>query len=235
MDDPFNLGAREALVWGASGGIGAATTRLLAARGARVAGVDLRAPEFAWLAAAHAADIAERGEVERVVAAHPGASICVVAAAICPWDDWRDDGWDAVAERVAAVNLGGAVHVARAFLDPTRSLRDGRLVLVTSLAGRMGGIGAGAHYAASKGGLHALAKWLARRAAPSGTTVNAVAPANVDTPMMAGRSIDVAAVPLGRAATPEYVAGPIAFLCSPAAAYVTGTVLDVNGGAWMAP
>jgi len=77
-------------------------------------------------------------------------------------------------------------------------------------------------------------KWLTRKAAPSGVIVNGVAPASVRTPMMAGWPVDLARVPVGRMAEPEEVAWPIAFLCSPAASYVCGTVLDVNGGVWMA-
>ena len=110
--------------------------------------------------------------------------------------------------------------------------RRGNIVLVGSLAGRMGGLIAGPHYVASKGGIHALVKWLARQAAPHDVIVNGVAPASVETPLMQDRPVDLARIPLGRKAQAEEIAWPIAFLCSPAS-YICGTVLDVNGGVYM--
>jgi NAD(P)-dependent dehydrogenase (short-subunit alcohol dehydrogenase family) len=105
--------------------------------------------------------------------------------------------------------------------------------MVGSLAGKTGGLIAGPHYAASKGGLHALVKWLARQAAPHDVLVNGVAPASVKTPMMRDQPVDLARIPLGRMAEPEEIAWPIAFLCSAASRYVCGVVLDVNGGVHM--
>jgi NAD(P)-dependent dehydrogenase (short-subunit alcohol dehydrogenase family) len=78
--------------------------------------------------------------------------------------------------------------------------------------------------------VHALVKWLARQAAPHGVLVNGIAPASVSTPMMAGQPVDLERIPLGRMAAPEEIAAPVAFLCSPAASYICGAVLDVNGG-----
>ena len=85
-----------------------------------------------------------------------------------------------------AVNVHGPIHAARAFLPGMIARRRGRIVLVGSLAGRMGGLIAGPHYVASKGAVHALVKWLARQAAPHGVLVNGIAPASVATPMMDG-------------------------------------------------
>ena len=132
-----------------------------------------------------------------------------------------------------AVNVLGPIHAARAFLPGMIERRSGRIVLVGSLAGRMGGLIAGPHYVASKGGVHALVKWLARQAGPHNVLVNGVAPASVDTPMMRDRPVDLGRIPLGRKAEPEEIAWPIAFLCSDAASYVCGIVLDVNGGVYM--
>jgi NAD(P)-dependent dehydrogenase (short-subunit alcohol dehydrogenase family) len=86
---------------------------------------------------------------------------------------------------------------------------------------------------ASKGGLHALIKWLAKRGGPYGVLVNGIAPGAIDTAMTRGQPIDPAHIPLGRRGNAEEVAWPIAFLCSAAAGYITGTVLDVNGGLYM--
>ena len=102
-----------------------------------------------------------------------------------------------------------------------------------SLAGKTGGLIASAHYTASKGGLHALVKWLAQRGAPAGVLVNGIAPASIATPMMDRQPVDLAKIPLRRMGAAEEVAWPIAFLCSDASSYVCGTVLDVNGGVWM--
>jgi NAD(P)-dependent dehydrogenase (short-subunit alcohol dehydrogenase family) len=109
----------------------------------------------------------------------------------------------------------------------------GRMVLVGSVAGRMGGLAASAHYVASKGGLHALVRWLAKRGAAHGVLVNGIAPGAIETEMTREQRIDPAQIPQGRKGRPEEVAWPIAFLCSAAAGYVSGTVLDVNGGLYM--
>lgn len=105
--------------------------------------------------------------------------------------------------------------------------------MVGSLAGKMGGLIAGPHYVASKGGLHALMKWLARQAGPHNVLINGVAPASVKTSMMADQPVDLTRIPLGRMAEPTEVAWPIAFLCSDAASYICGAVLDVNAGVHM--
>ncbi len=77
-------------------------------------------------------------------------------------------------------------------------------------------------------------KWLARRGAPRAVCVHGVAPASVRTPMMGGSPVEVAHIPARRMAEPEEVAWPIAFLCSDAASYISGSIIDVNGGVWMA-
>jgi NAD(P)-dependent dehydrogenase (short-subunit alcohol dehydrogenase family) len=107
------------------------------------------------------------------------------------------------------------------------------MVLIGSLAGRIGGVIASAHYVAAKAGLHALVKWLAKRGAPHGVLVNGIAPGPIDTEMTRGQRFDLSLIPLGRMGVADEVAWPIAFLCSPAAGYITGTVLDVNGGLYM--
>jgi NAD(P)-dependent dehydrogenase (short-subunit alcohol dehydrogenase family) len=160
--------------------------------------------------------------------------ILVYLSAISPWDDdWSEPQWDAVFDDVVSVNLHGAVHAARAVLPGMAARRWGRIVLVGSLAGKTGGLIAGGHYAASKGGLHALVKWLAQRGGPDNVLVNGVAPASTVTPMMQGRPVDLQRIPLRRMSEPSEIAWPIAFLCSEAASYVCGSVLDVNGGVYM--
>jgi NAD(P)-dependent dehydrogenase (short-subunit alcohol dehydrogenase family) len=239
----FDLTGQRILVTGAARGIGAATATLCASLGAELILVDrdsslavaeaIRAAD--GIAHDHTADASRRADVERLAGAVGPVDALVLNAALCPWDeDWLAPEWDASFERVTAVNVHGPIHAARAFLPGMMERRRGRIVLVGSLAGRMGGLIAGPHYVASKGAVHALVKWLARQAAPHNVLVNGVAPASVETPLMQGQPVDLARIPLGRMGQPEEVAGPIAFLCSAAASYVCGVVLDVNGGVYMA-
>jgi NAD(P)-dependent dehydrogenase (short-subunit alcohol dehydrogenase family) len=240
MSGRFNLSGERILVTGAASGIGAATARVCASLGAELLLLDrddCRGTGDAVIASggqarAWQADVADRAAVERIVAEAGRIDALVASAALCPWDDWRDEGWDTVFQRVMAVNVLGPLHCARTLLPGMVERRHGRIVLVGSLAGRMGGLIAGPHYVASKGGLHAVVKWLARQAAPH-VLVNGVAPASVETAMMQGQPVDLGRIPLGRMATADEVAWPIAFLCSAAASYVAGTVLDVNGGVYM--
>jgi NAD(P)-dependent dehydrogenase (short-subunit alcohol dehydrogenase family) len=241
MSSGFDLSGHRILITGAAGGIGATTARVCAALGAALVLVDQRPTErlAQQLRAAGAeaqgfrCDVARRTEVEAVAASTGPVDALILGAGLCPWDDWQDPGWDEAFERVMAVNLHGPIHFARAYLPAMTRRGHGRMVLVGSVAGRMGGLIASAHYVASKGGLHALVKWLARRGAPHGVLVNGVAPGAIETAMTRGRPIDPAHIPLGRKGQADEVAWPIAFLCSPAAGYITGTVLDVNGGLYM--
>lgn len=242
MHSAFDLTGKRILVIGADGGIGQATARALARQDAALVLADREAParlagtirSTGAKATAAACDVGSRDAVQGLVAEAGALDALVYLAAVCPWDDWSDGGWDAVYDDVLAVNLRGAVFAARAAMPGMAKRRSGRIVLVGSLAGKTGGLIAGAHYVASKGGLHALVKWLAQRGGPDNILVNGVAPASTATPMMEGRTVDLSRIPLRRMSEPEEVAWPIAFLCSDAASYVTGTVLDVNGGVYMA-
>jgi 3-oxoacyl-[acyl-carrier protein] reductase len=227
------------LVTGAASGIGAATARCAVECGARVHLADLSdavaacAEGLGRAATAHRCDVGERAQVEALARVVGPVDALVHAAGVCPFDDWLGPGFAEALDRVLAVNLKSAVHLARAILPGMVERRRGRIVLVGSLAGKTGGLIAGPHYVAAKGGLHALVKWLAQQGGPHGVLANGVAPASIETPMMAGRPVDTGRIPLRRKGLPEEVAWPIVFLCSPAASYVTGAVLDVNGGVSM--
>jgi NAD(P)-dependent dehydrogenase (short-subunit alcohol dehydrogenase family) len=184
-------------------------------------------------ASAASCDVTNRAAVERLVSGAGALDALIVCSGICPFDDWMADDWDEVYERANAVNVKGTVNCVRAALPRMMERGDGRIVLVGSLAGRSGGLLSGPHYVASKGAVGALVRWFARKGAPRNVLVNGVAPGPVNTGMIAGRDLNLAAVPLGRIAQPEEIASTIAFLCSPAASYVCGVMLDVNGGVYM--
>jgi 3-oxoacyl-[acyl-carrier protein] reductase len=141
--------------------------------------------------------------------------------------------WDAV----IGVNLTGTFLLTQALLGPMLKNRWGRIVNITSVVGRTGQAGQ-VNYAASKAGLIGFTRSLAREVASRGITVNAVAPGYIETPMTAVLSEQQVAamkanIPLGRGGTPDDVAHAVKFLASDAAAYITGHVLDVNGGMFM--
>jgi NAD(P)-dependent dehydrogenase (short-subunit alcohol dehydrogenase family) len=138
--------------------------------------------------------------------------------------------WDAVID----TNLNGVFHVTRAFIDGMASRRWGRVVNVSSVIGRIGNFGQ-ANYAAAKAGLIGFTKSLAREYASKSVTVNAIAPGFVKTRMMEGvpdavlKSV-LDLTPVGRLGDPMEIGASVLYLASPAAAFVTGHVLDVNGG-----
>jgi NAD(P)-dependent dehydrogenase (short-subunit alcohol dehydrogenase family) len=237
MADPFDLTDRRIAISGAGGGIGAATARLVSDMGAEVMLADLEAPaplaEFlkgrGRGAEATALDVTDRGAVEAWAEASGAVYGLIDCAAICPFDDWNEDGWDDVAARVFTVNLQGPLNLSRAFMPGMIERQDGRIVLIGSIAGRIGGVRAAPHYAMSKGGIHAFVRWLARRGAAHNVMVNGVAPAPVATPMIQGEPFEPEGFPMARLAEADDIAAPLAFLASPAASYVSGAVLDING------
>lgn len=139
-------------------------------------------------------------------------------------------------KRVLAVNLDGAFYLARAFMEDMKRNRWGRIVNITSLAAKTGGITAGTAYSVSKGALISLTFSLAAELAPYGVTVNGIAPAYVRTPMItvqlteAQRRAILEKIPVKRFCEPEEVAHAVRFLVHPLAGFITGEIIDQNGG-----
>jgi 2-hydroxycyclohexanecarboxyl-CoA dehydrogenase len=245
---------RVALVTGAGRGIGAAVADRLAADGFGVAVCDLDAGAATRVAAdlterhgvaalGVAADIADgaavRAAVARVAAELGPVEVLVNNAAIDVvgrFLDSREEDWD----RIIAVNLRGTITVTRAVLDQMVERGRGRVVHVASDAGRVGSSGE-VVYSATKGGVIAFGKALAREVARHGVTVNSVCPGPTDTALLgqvaeySQRMYDATlrAIPLRRVGEPADVAGAVAFLVSDDAAYVTGQTLSVSGGLTM--
>ena len=237
MTNPFTLEGRRIAITGAGGGIGSTAARIAAGLGADVLVSDLEAPdtvadsvrERGRHCEAAALDVTDRAAVEAWAASCGAVDGLIDCAAICPFDDWTEDGWDEVAARVFDINLHGPLNLVRAFLAPMAGRGGGRIAMVGSIAGRIGGLVAAPHYAMSKGAIHSFVRWSSRKGAPHNVLVNAVAPGPVRTLMTASQTFDNAHFPLGRMAEAEEIAGPLVFLVSPAASYVSGAVLDING------
>ena len=241
---------RIALVTGASQGIGRACALELARQGATLA-LGARSREKleetvamirsgGGMAEAFALDVADEASVKacgKAVLERFGKIEILVNNAGITRDglsmrmkraDWDD---------VLATNLTGAFFATQAAMPSMMKHRWGRIVNITSVVGQMGQAGQ-ANYAASKAGLIGLTKSLARELASRSVTVNAVAPGYIETAMTAvlteeQRGAMMAVVPLGRAGTDVEVANAVAYLASEEASYVTGHVLDVNGGMHM--
>ena len=171
MTNQFNLSGTRIAITGAGGGIGAETARLVATMGADLMLSDLQAPEplADYLrgqgrdATAAALDVTDRAAVEAWAEACGKVDALIDCAAICPFDDWEEDGWDDVAARVFNINLQGPVNLCRAFMPGMMARNAGKIALIGSIAGRLGGVRAAPHYVMSKGGIHAYVRWLAKK------------------------------------------------------------------------
>ncbi|MCU0494523.1 MAG: SDR family oxidoreductase [Chloroflexaceae bacterium] len=248
----FNLSNRRALVTGGAGGIGQAVGAALARQGAAVALLDVDQTRVEAAAAALAengatalalqADVSDgaavAAAVQHMVAAWGGVDVLVNAAAVLS-RAWFRELSVAEWERVLAINLSSVFHTCQAVLNHMVEQRHGRIINIASVAAkRGGGLLGSAAYATSKAGVIGLTKALAREFAPHGITANAICPGPIDTPLIATMSAEqrgriFAMLPIQRLGSPAEVAAAVVYLASDEAAFVTGDVLDVDGGLTM--
>ncbi|HEX4033046.1 MAG TPA: SDR family NAD(P)-dependent oxidoreductase [Solirubrobacteraceae bacterium] len=244
MADWLGLEGRRVLIAGGAGTLGSALVEAFATVGARVGAVDVDRGALDALGE-HAqvtvdADLRDAGACRAAVSEARdqlgGLDVFVHCAGINdrrPLEDYADEDWDAI----IATNLTSAFHTAVAAAAGMREQGFGRIVFFSSVAGRSGHRNHGP-YAASKGGLNQLMRVMANEYAPHGVTVNAVAPGYMDTALTADylaahpgqRETLVAMIAAGRFGTLEEVAGPVLFLASKQASFITGHVLYVDGG-----
>jgi 3-oxoacyl-[acyl-carrier protein] reductase len=248
------LKGQVAIITGASSGIGRATAEAMAREGARVAvnycknrsGAEEAVEEILRAggeAFAFRADVTRAAEVEAMVSAVRDrwgrVEILVNNAgdllARRTLGDMSEEYWD----QIMALNLKSAFLCVKAVWEEMAARKSGCIINVSSIAGRNGGGPGAAAYGAAKGGLLTYTKGLAKELAPHGIRVNGVAPGVIATPYHERYSPGelfqkyLAAIPMGRAGTSEEVADVIVFLASPAARYLTGETIEVNGGMLM--
>ena len=226
------VSGRVAVVTGGAQGIGRAVAEVLAANGARVAALDLEAPDHDGISGI-ACDVSDEGAVDaaftRIEADLGPASILILNAGVFPNHDFLDTTLE-IWSRTLAINATGAFLCARRAIPGMRLQRYGRIVTIGSSAGKTGGASKTAAYAASKAAIMTLAKSIASEFAAEGITSNALAPTLIDTPMIAHDPAAKRLIPMGRLGRPEEVAALVCFLASEHAAYITGEVTDINGG-----
>jgi 3-oxoacyl-[acyl-carrier protein] reductase len=247
----MKLKDRVAIVTGAARGIGKAIALTFVREGAKVAIVDVDKESLNILKSemikkggelitlfcdiTHSADVREMAS--QVQKAFGRVDILVNNAGIIrrgTIESVTEEDWD----RVIAVNLKGTFNCCKAVVEPMKQQGYGKIVNISSIAGKMGDITSAPGYGPSKAGVDALTKTLARQLAPYSINVNAVSPHAIETEMSAQWSEErrreiISSIPLGRLGKPEDVAEAVLFLASDEASFITGEILDVNGGALM--
>jgi 3-oxoacyl-[acyl-carrier protein] reductase len=230
---------RSVLVTGGSRGIGQAIAERFLAAGDKVASLDRGGEPPAGVLGV-LGDVTSTADVDaaftQVEAAHGPVEVLVANAGITR-DQLLMRMTDEEFDQVIDINLAGAFKCVRRAATPMIRMRTGRIVLVSSVIALYGGAGQ-VNYSASKAGLIGIARSVTRELGGRGITANVVAPGFIDTAMTAALPAERqaayrAAIPAGRFAQAEEVAGVVEFLASPAAAYISGAVIPVDGGLGM--
>lgn len=233
-----DLKNKVVLVTGASGGIGAAVVEVCRKSGARVYGTDVSGSAEENFIKGDLTDANFRKSLVTDIMKREGRIEALVNSAgiylRTPALKITQDEW----ERLMDINVTSLFFLTQSVLDIMMQQKSGSIVSLASVAGKVGGIIAGAHYAASKAAIECLTKSLAKVAASSGVRVNAVAPGIIDTSMQDGvpkEQLDmlIRNIPMGRLGKPTEVANMIAVLVSDVSSYVTGQTISVGGGNYM--
>jgi NAD(P)-dependent dehydrogenase (short-subunit alcohol dehydrogenase family) len=242
----LDMTGRQVLITGAASGMGQQTALIMGELGADVVLTDVQSMEETrqQLSAMGVAsrtiqgDLSQDAFVDELVAGGPYVALAHCAAIFRAPAHLKDGE---AFEFLMRVNVRATLRLAFGCIAQMEQQGEGYVVIVGSAAGQNGGIMTDnselyhAEYAASKGGVHTLVKWLARRAVKKNVLVNGIAPGLVVTPLNKGLNFDpkVMFMPLGRAGRPDELGWPIALLCTPAASFIAGVVLDVNGGSYV--
>lgn len=249
--ETLGLKNKKALVTGASRGIGEAIAKTLASKGADVVvnyhSSDEKASETAqsleidgeesWVYPADVSDFEDVKRMKKSIEKNFGKIDILVNNAGINRDTLFKkmglDKWDSVLQ----VNLGGVFNCTKQFIEHVKESDNGRIINISSIVGEMGNVGQ-VNYASSKAGVIGFTKSLARELARDNVTVNAVAPGFIETEMIKNIPDKVKdkildQIPMSRFGKPEEIADVVAFLSSPMASYITGSVIDVNGGHYM--
>jgi 3-oxoacyl-[acyl-carrier protein] reductase len=244
LSAPARLDGQVAFVTGAAGGIGRATTLALAVAGAKVIATDIaetvdfgdaKGVSYVRYDVTSQADtdavidktLKDAGRIDVLI-------LCAGSISHRPLTESSNEEWQSILD----VNLFGVLNPVRKLFPVMAAQGYGKMVAVGSIAAKIGGVAAGPSYVAAKSAVHGLFKWVAKAGASKGVFASVVAPGPVETPMwekVTQRAAPSAhnSVPLGRYGQPEDIAQGILFLCSPASNWITGTVLDINGGMLM--
>lgn len=243
ISGPARLDRQVALVTGAAGGIGRATVAALAQAGARVVATDITEPAGEWPQGVGfrncdvTSSVSVGSVVDDVLREYSRVDILVLCAGTishASLTDSTDEEWRSILD----VNLFGVVNPLRKIYPVMVKQGYGKIVALGSIAAKIGGVASGPSYVSAKSAVHGLMKWVAKAGAAHGVYANIIAPGPVETPMWSKVTQRAApspnrSVPLGRYGQPEDIAQSILFLASPASNWITGTVLDVNGGMLM--
>lgn len=249
--DIFTIKDRVAVVTGATRGIGRVIAIKLAEAGAKVAvlgrdenkanNVKAEIEKLGGKAEVFLGDISDDKECKRIadeVNARFGQLDILVNCAGALTSTKVDDISRAEWDKILGVNLTGTFFMIQSALPYLRKSKAGRIINISSNAGRMGGYANSQSYTASKGGVIAITKGIARQLAPDNITVNVVCPGTTKTEMSELYDEEttkrlIGRIPLGRLGKPEDTAAAVCFFASEEAGFITGAVLDVNGGMYM--